>query len=966
MQGLDILEKHQNGSVSTGTGYLSWPEVDFFTEGVTPESAFTFGRRYFSGLTHDGRGSTGARWITSITETLVPQTTSDGKRALQHVSWLQPYNDSSLWYVENTTGSNVFTSAASVGGTIVQTGTSYALTFKNGAIHTFATSDAGIRVVERKDPWGNTTSFVYEDPVGGYQGYSAADPLDPTGGHLYITDPRGVTYTIVFDALGYITSITDPLGSVFEFFYSSVGATSYLATVRFPSRAVMEPNGSIVTRQVRRQYTYDSNHRLHQVLDDYGTAVLTNTYFSSHPGEIQTQTDGTGGVYTFSHPASTQTDVVDPKGWKTSYVHNSMRQVTELRQYVANFSGGAARSTNTATCYTWQFERAASCNCGPITKITEPDGGLIRLTHSTPLNLTEVRKESADGSQILKWTWNYDGQHRVATFVPPEGNAASNPAPYTVTFSRTTSGTNLITTRTIPARDWRTAASVWTEISDSRGRMVEMTGPSHDDTTPSFQGKWTYNTSGTGIHLPLAAYVRDNTTVAYTYQWDAGARLTGITDDAGQQWTCTYDPEGRPLTWTAPSVGGQVYTHEWLYDGNGHLRRLRWKYFADNTATTGPWIEWKYTYDAMGQVLTTTRQLDNASTPTYATESWTYDANGNVLTATDADGYTTSATYDERDLPWVMTDGVGTTEQTSKSYEYGSDGRLSTIIERLDATRQVRFESEYDGLDRLVRYCIKDAANTTVQAGYVETTYESGSRIAEIRTYGIGSSGSAVLVDKKTFAYDDFHDCPTRQTSHVYNVQTGSQLRAVVSDFDYGPSGRPMREWTGSTLIAKYAYLPCGLPSKIDDAHGNKMEMTWDQYGRAATEVNTYKDSASGATLLAMTRTFGRDTFGRATTIADSGTSGASQTHTYVFDSCDNVVQHTGPDGALQLYQYRFDGAVTREDAVIAGSTMRARQIQYTPAGRSHMVIDHRNNSVTYVYDGRGRLKQEVNPDGTT
>ena len=120
--------------------------------------------------------------------------------------------------------------------------------------------------------------------------------------------------------------------------------------------------------------------------------------------------------------------------------------------------------------------------------------------------------------------------------------------------------------------------------------------------------------------------------------------------------------------------------------------------------------------------------------------------------------------------------------------------------------------------------------------------------------------------------------------------------------------------------------------------HGNCMELTYTAYGSVDTEVHRYFDEVAG-TWLATTRTFGHDEFGRATTITDSGVGVTSQTHTYVFDSTDNVVEHTGPDGSEQLYQYRFDGALIREDAVIAGSTVRAQQYLLTPGGNSTPVL---------------------------
>lgn len=967
VQGLDILEHAQKGSVSTGTRYLAWGETDVVAPGVTESSGFVFGRRYFSGLSDDGRGSTGARWVTSITERLVLHTAENGKRALQHFSWLQPYNDPDLWYVETGFGSNHFLPPASVGGEIRQLSANlYQLILRSGESHYFVDSPRGIRISERRDVWDNALTFVYQDPTEGY-GYSApTTDEDANAGLITVTDSRGFTWVIAIDALGYITSLTDPLGSIYYFSYDTVGATRYLKEVQYPARDVMEPNGSIVRRSPKREYTYEINLRLHEVIDDYGVVILENIYSPSHTGRVGKQRDATGGTYDFTEVSLSQTDVLTPKGWKQSFFHNGERQVTEIRQYVANFGGLPARSTNQSLYYSWVFERAGICNCGPVTKITEPDGGTIHLVHSATLDLLEVKKQSPDLSATLRWKWTYDAHHRITSFIPPEGNAAADPAPYTTTITRTISGTNQIRTRTIPARDWRLTPSIWTDVMDSKGRLLESSGPPHDGGAPSFGGKWSYQTQGPGIHLLHQVRQLDGATVSYTYQWDAGGRLTAIKDHADRQWSCTYDPEGRPLTWTAPTInGGQVYSHEWIYDGNGRLRRLRWQHFPDDSATSGPWIEWFFTYDAAGQILSEARQLDDASpTPHFAAHTWAYDQHGNVISATDPDGYTSTATYDERDLPWVMRDGVFSTEETQKTYEYNADGRLTVILERLDATHTVRFENEYDGLDRLTRYRIKNAADPNVQAGYVEVDYESGSRIQEMRTYGITGTTTR-LVDKKSFLYEDFHDSPTRQTSYAYDLATGSQLRAVQSDFDYGASGLPLREYTGASLIAQYGYLTNGWPQSITDLHGNGLAITWDRYGNSLTETNTYSDPVAGVPLVT-TRTFTRDQFGRATAITDSGAGVSSQSHTYVFDSSDNVVRHTGPDGSVQTYQYRFDGPMTRQDAVIGGSTVRAKQIQYTPGGLQHVVTDDRNNSVTYVYDGRGRLKQEVYPDGTT
>lgn len=978
-QPLQTISRLQNGSVETYTGSFIWTEQDAGYRGTLSENGLIFARRYHSRLEFDGVGSTGVRWVSSITER-IHEEISEGQRALRHFDWTHPFNDPDLYYLEDVPGSGVFVAPPIVGGSITvdEAGgvvNSYTLTQKTGDVHVF---DGEGRIAQRRDPFGNTVDFVYSDEADPVEpGLTAMAAPAPGGPTITITDTRGAVYTVTLDSAGYITSITDPMGYVVSYSYTAVGSNKYLTTVTFPARQVYESDGSIPTRTTKRTYTYGTGGRLEEIRDDANRLVLQNAYDPVDLHRVVTQTDGRGGVHSFTwNGTGDQLDVIDPRGFKRRYYHNIDGQVVEVRLFVANFAGGPARSTDTSLHHRWQLVRQGlgGCgDCGPIRRIIEPDGGEVEIVYDAAFNVLEVRKMGNPPNQAdwLVWKWTYDSKHRVETHIPPEGNASSTPSLYTTTFDyQEDPGTGQLTaiTETIPARHWRTSDTVWTRTYDSRGRMLQETGTAHGSTGSSFYGRWEYY-PGTGgsAWMPKNAYVQDPATVTYTYEWNANGWLTNVTGSNGLDYTATYDSQGRPLTWTAPDVGGQQHHHEWAYDGEGRLARLRWRYFPNPPASTNAgswqWIEWHYTYDVMGNLVELRKDLDAAGDE--AIYLYEYDAANNLDRSTDPDGQVGEILSDERDLPWLLSLAVGTPEAVLRRFDYNDDGRIATIVDELDAGRQVRFIHEYDKFDLLWKYRVVEDEVPTNESGYVEILYDDGARISDFKVFGKKAAGGHVLVKHQEFTYDDWHRSPTSQVTKVYEAESGLFVRQVLSGFAYGSTGLPIQEKTGGIVIANYEYTSWGAPWKVGDQHGNGYEIAYDAFGHAINQKTTHDDPVNGATLVTE-RDFVRDAFGRATSIVVKGAGVPNQMHQYGYDSADNVVEYTAPDGNVHRYEYRFDGRQTRQEVAVAGGVQRVAQFTYTDAGALQSVIDDRNNTVSYIYDGRGRVVQEVHPDGST
>ena len=131
-------------------------------------------------------------------------------------------------------------------------------------------------------------------------------------------------------------------------------------------------------------------------------------------------------------------------------------------------------------------------------------------------------------------------------------------------------------------------------------------------------------------------------------------------------------------------------TTSYTYNSLGRLTDIK------EPGTGSPTIE--YGYDSAGDVTSVTDEVGDTShilttrwvasspsktrcrPPPARTPSFTYDDDGNLLTATDANGHTTTYTYNARNEEVSMTDAM----DRITSYGYDADGNLITVTDPLD------------------------------------------------------------------------------------------------------------------------------------------------------------------------------------------------------------------------------------------------------------------------------------------
>jgi len=212
----------------------------------------------------------------------------------------------------------------------------------------------------------------------------------------------------------------------------------------------------------------------------------------------------------------------------------------------------------------------------------------------------------------------------------------------------------------------------------------------------------TVNNLAVGAHTIVASYAGD----ANNTSSGSGSVTVTVATRAGYVWQYGYDAQGRPNTVVDPN-GQPTYSY---YD---RLGRLIQSQQPANTGSSTPTVT-QFGYDVMDSLtgvadprnLSTTYTRDGLgqskaqSSPDTGASQFTYDAKGNVLTSTDARGKTTTFTYDALDRVTNIAYASGTA--TSFEYDGGTNptpaatGELTKIT---DESGQTTFS--YDSLGRL-------------------------------------------------------------------------------------------------------------------------------------------------------------------------------------------------------------------------------------------------------------------------
>jgi RHS repeat-associated protein len=501
-----------------------------------------------------------------------------------------------------------------------------------------------------------------------------------------------------------------------------------------------------------------------------------------------------------------------------------------------------------------------------------------------------------------------------------------------------------------------------TSITDPLGRVVQ----------------YAYNAQGT------LATVTDAAGEVTRYDYDAQDRLTKVTDARGVVVAQNvYDENGRVSRQTLADGGVYHFSYELLNplapavspvlrtivtDPIGHVTTYHFNalgFVLDITDATG---QTRFFQRAPGTnlVLSVTGTASCAACGGSVTfrRSFTYDANGNVLSSTDALGNTLTFTYepafnqltsvtdplgqvitidhDDRGNAIRVTDPSGT-----RTADFDAVGQLTRLTNPLGES--VTFS--YDRFGNITG--LTDALGATTSAAYDAVSRET--RVTD--SLGRTTTTSYDAVDRVTAVTDAQQNTTSYTYDAVGNPLTVTDPLGNTTAYTWEPVGQLASLTTALGKTETYAYDAAGNVVEFVDRRGQATHYAYDALNRLVTE--TFQDGST------VTRSY--DANGQLIEADDS----VSGMFTFAYDVAGRLIGSAGPFGAVRYtydpdrrvtsrtvvgqapVQYAYDGAGNLIEAATQGAG-----VDLTYDARNAIVGLSRANGVTssYSYDPVGRL----------
>ena len=538
-----------------------------------------------------------------------------------------------------------------------------------------------------------------------------------TGLKLTSTDAYGATTAFAYDVTtGKVTSVTDPLGNVTTYNYTT-GAFRDIATITRLNR----PNDA--SDDVATKFVYDASGFLASRTDDFGAgrlnAVTRFTAAAGGRGLVAATTSPRGVVTSFRYNAAGQvlTRAVDASPGVTvteSFTYNArgvLLTKTDGNGSVTTFAADIlGRKTSERSpdpdgagplpAITSAFSYDA---IGNLVATTQGDGRVVRVAYDR--RQREVKRTAPDGTFTLvtydpagnKATetdalgrvtrFVYDSRSRLVATLLPDGTTARQrvdgggrvvatidqaDATTTTTFDRL--GRMVLETRPDPDGAGPLVAPATAVGYDSRGNVLFVTasfagqaGVTAGD--PAWSSSFEYDAlgrktketqadpDGTGpLGRPVTAFA-----------YDADGNLASITDPRGFTTAYAYDGLGRKIMETSadPDGAGPLgpLVKRFVFDKAGNLR---FEVGPGGAGETDVGFTTEHVYDALGREIRTIQpDPDGAAGPLARPVSTrVYDASGFLAATTDPLGRSTSFAYDKVGRAVTVTNAAGATQAT--------------------------------------------------------------------------------------------------------------------------------------------------------------------------------------------------------------------------------------------------------------------------------------------------------------
>ncbi len=829
--------------------------------------------------------------------------------------------------------------------------------------------DANGNLVTSTDVSGRTTSFQYD----------ALNRMTMKTSPRVLTDVDGVQENVspvwqwTYDALGNVTSETDPLLRVTSWTYDLFG--------RILTKTLPDPDGSDPLAAATTTFRYDAFGNLLSTLEagnpattsddrltvhEYNSLNLrTKTTLPDPDGPTVTTSNGTTGlqsspVLTWDYDAAGRMlTEVNALTQVTSYTWNQLGQMTTKElPYVSTANAGPTGPTIVTTydifgSPTSTTSTISRTNTGTTTVVVEQRtsfeydalGRAIRTVSSHPdgTPFTGQRSPSSEttydaSGNVLRVvdhlgrisTSAYDSLNRLIRSTRPDADVTDSELADVNTIQYDFNG-NVARSTDAMGRITRTeydAANrpVLTAVQDTDGwATTETWYDKVGNVTRSIDAAknatvFTYNAWNKQILVQLPSPADDtadetNDGPRTKTQYDQWGNVWKVTDPRDGVTVYTYDNLNRltrQLTPT-PLSGATRPETVYIYDAAGNVDREQ--VLVSRSGTTEVWTEKKTFRDALNRVYKVSirpERVPEDQTPTVETvTTTTYDLAGNVIRVTDAASRTTDYEYDRLNRRVSQTDPAAINGGTRPvtRFKYDSAGNLEATIDPLGRITT----SSYDELGRKIATLSPDPDGL------------QGPLPAPATFFEYDALGNLLVTT----------DHLGRQTVNEYDIRN-RRIRVTRPDAD------PSDSLAAPTV--SYGYDVVGNRTQETDALGNTTDYVYDNLNRLT--MTTLPDALAN------------DRLGRPVL-------------SYKYDLSGNLIESTDAAGRVSKYEYDLLNRKYREltpdpDGVSRGNASLTTVYTFDGLGNVLTTNSYRTSTVgritTNEYDYLNRLVKITAP----
>ena len=707
------------------------------------------------------------------------------------------------------------------------------------------------------------------------------------------TDENGYTTNYGYDAMGRVSSITQPTGD----------SVNWNTTTR-AFEQISTPEMGLPAGHWRQSIS-TGNARSYTYYDALWRPVASESYdLGDHPNsqsQVFKRYDTSGREVFASYPTRGAADFqAVTAGTTTDYDSLDrpiqVRQTSELgtpatttTEYLA---GGEIRITNprgqqTRTRYAAWDQPTTDY---PV-EIFHPEGAVTQIWRDYFFKPTQIRRSGTYAGQTVEAIrkYEYDALHRLCRVDEPETGSTVTGYDYNGNLTWSASGLTTLAATGCEHMAAYQSGRRSDRVYDARNRVTDMSFPDGNGNQ-----HWDYTKDG----LPSLVRTWNN----------EGSTIVDTVYTYNKRRLLTKESLLRPYEW---AIG-------YGYDQNGSL--------AAQTYPTG--LALNYAPNALGQATQVATVPGSTTTGTYAS-GVSYYPNGAIKQFTYGNGIVHTMTQNARQLPAESVDGANI---VNYSYRYDANANVDHIADHITGTPTLQHRyMQYDGLDRLT------AAGSAMFGGsshWINYTYDPIDNIRSVshpavrehsywydtnnRLTNVQNTGGASVVG---LSYDVQGNLANKN-GQQYGFDYGNRLRWVMGkeSYRYDSLGRRSEVIKDDGSVHVFQYSRAGQPLFSSKVSAAGVQTTHENIYLSGSVIATIDHNWPSNTVIA-TKYQHTDALGSPVAVTDTSGAVIERTNYEPYGSPINKtidgIGYTGhvmdgPTGLTYMQQRYYDATLGR------------------------------------------------------